>query len=170
MDLGSCLLCFNENKKYTNVGKKFKTFRLIWQLIHAMSIILIDDCQNLSGLFGEASGILDNARIYSAEVTLWVFLSQVLSVDHGCVSAVASLICFRIARGIRTLQCKKAQWPVPYRKNPEASNRAGRRCKSEASDRSGDWYGLGCIFRSVRVVRVLDFMIPCRKCDLAEQS
>jgi len=39
MDLGSCLLCFNENKKYANVGKKFKTFRLIWQLIHAMSII-----------------------------------------------------------------------------------------------------------------------------------
>ena len=33
-----------------------------------------------------------------------------------------------------------------------------------------DWYGLGCIFRSVRVVRVLDFIIPCGKCDLAEQS
>jgi hypothetical protein len=38
-------------------------------------------------------------RIYSPLVTLWVFLSQVLSVDHSCRAAVARLIAHRISRG-----------------------------------------------------------------------
>jgi hypothetical protein len=50
--------------------------------------------------FGEASGILDRARIYDTSVTVWVFLAQVLSPDHGCVAAVARLIVYRIARGL----------------------------------------------------------------------
>ena len=38
-------------------------------------------------------------RIYTPLVTLWVFLSQVLSADHSCRSAVARLIAHRISRG-----------------------------------------------------------------------
>jgi len=40
-------------------------------------------------------------RIYSPLVTLWVFLSQVLSQDHSCRAAVARLIAHRVARGQR---------------------------------------------------------------------
>lgn len=49
------------------------------------------DRQTIASAFGEASGILDSARIYNTAATLWVFLSQVLSIDHGCVAAVAKL-------------------------------------------------------------------------------
>jgi hypothetical protein len=38
-------------------------------------------------------------RIYSPLVTLWVFLSQVLSQDHSCRAAVARLIAHRVSRG-----------------------------------------------------------------------
>ena len=33
--------------------------------------------------------------LYTTAVTVWTLLSQVLSSDHGCVSAVAKLIAFR---------------------------------------------------------------------------
>jgi hypothetical protein len=50
-----------------------------------------------------AKSIADNAvdwmdRIYSPLVTLWVFLTQVLSADHSCRAAVARLIAHRISR------------------------------------------------------------------------
>ena len=38
-------------------------------------------------------------RIYPPLVTLWVFLSQVLSADHSCRAAVARLIAHRVSRG-----------------------------------------------------------------------
>jgi len=38
-------------------------------------------------------------RIYPHLVTLWVFLNQVLSVDHSCRAAVARLIAHRLSRG-----------------------------------------------------------------------
>ena len=37
-------------------------------------------------------------RIYSPLVTLWVFLTQVLSADHSCRAAVARLIAHRLSR------------------------------------------------------------------------
>jgi hypothetical protein len=43
------------------------------------------------------TGWLD--RIFSPLVTLWVFLSQVLSADHSCLAAVTRLIAHRLARG-----------------------------------------------------------------------
>lgn len=57
------------------------------------------DRQTIDSVFGEASGILDSARTYTTATTLWVFLSQVLSTDHGCVAAVTKLIAFRCAAG-----------------------------------------------------------------------
>lgn len=41
-------------------------------------------------------------RIYSPLVTLWVFLSQVLSADHSCRAAVARLIAHRVSEGRRS--------------------------------------------------------------------
>src|SRR5204862_7202591 len=38
-------------------------------------------------------------RIFTPLVTLWTFLSQVLSPDHSCREAVARLIAFRVANG-----------------------------------------------------------------------
>jgi hypothetical protein len=38
-------------------------------------------------------------RVYSPIVTLWTFLSQVLSTDHSCRLAVARLIAYRTVRG-----------------------------------------------------------------------
>ncbi|MGH8529559.1 MAG: IS4 family transposase [Nevskiales bacterium] len=38
-------------------------------------------------------------RVYTPCVTLWVFLSQVLSADHSCRDAVARLLAFRTAQG-----------------------------------------------------------------------
>jgi len=39
--------------------------------------------------------------IYTPAVTVWVFLSQCLSADHSCVEAVAGLIAWRVARGLK---------------------------------------------------------------------
>ncbi len=52
-------------------------------------------------VFGEASSILNSARVYNTAVTVWVFLSQVMSMHHGCVSAVAKLIAYRVACGLK---------------------------------------------------------------------
>src|SRR5882757_487118 len=45
-------------------------------------------------------------RVYSPLVTLWVFLSQVLSADHSCRGAVARLIAHRAARGQKPCSAK----------------------------------------------------------------
>ena len=55
--------------------------------------------ETIDSVFGDASSILNRARIYNTSVTLWVFLSQVMSIHHGCVSAVAKLIAYRVAGG-----------------------------------------------------------------------
>lgn len=45
-------------------------------------------------------GVLYRDRIYSPCVTLWLFLSQVLSEDQSCRQAVARLLAFRTAQGL----------------------------------------------------------------------
>jgi Transposase DDE domain len=47
----------------------------------------------------DANHVTFRDRIFSPLVTLWTFLSQVLSPDHSCREAVARLIAFRVARG-----------------------------------------------------------------------
>ena len=56
--------------------------------------------ESIASSFGESSAILDSARVYTTAVTIWTFLSQVLSSDHGCVNAVAKLIAFRAAKDL----------------------------------------------------------------------
>lgn len=57
--------------------------------------------ETIESVFGDTTSILGSARVYNTSVTLWVFLSQVMSIHHGCVSAVAKLIAHRIATGDR---------------------------------------------------------------------
>ena len=45
-------------------------------------------------------------KIYTPPVTLWVFLSQVLSQDHSCRAAVARLIAHRLAQGQSSCSAK----------------------------------------------------------------
>jgi len=47
----------------------------------------------------EANHVRFRDRIFTPLITLWTFLSQVLSPDHSCREAVARLIAFRVARG-----------------------------------------------------------------------
>ncbi len=56
--------------------------------------------EHIASTFDEASAILDTARVYTTAVTLWTFLTQVLSCDHGCVNAVAKLIAFRASNDL----------------------------------------------------------------------
>ena len=46
-----------------------------------------------------AAGIVWNERIYTPLVTLWAFLSQVLSADHSCRATVARVIVHRLSQG-----------------------------------------------------------------------
>lgn len=50
--------------------------------------------------FGEASRFWQG-WIYTPAVTLWVFLAQCFSADHSCRDAVAHLIAWRLAQGLR---------------------------------------------------------------------
>ena len=45
------------------------------------------------------AGVVWNERMYTPMVTLWVFLSQVLSQDHSCRAAVARFIAHRLTHG-----------------------------------------------------------------------
>jgi hypothetical protein len=47
----------------------------------------------------EQNHVTFRERIFTPLITLWTFLSQVLSLDHSCREAVARLIAFRVARG-----------------------------------------------------------------------
>jgi hypothetical protein len=58
-------------------------------------------------------------RIYSPLVTLWVFLGQVLSQDHSCRAAVASLIAHRVSRGQRPCSAETGAYCQARKRLPE---------------------------------------------------
>jgi hypothetical protein len=103
------------------------------------------DRQTIRSAFGEASGILDSARIYTTAVTLWVFLSQVLSIDHGCVSAVARLIHFRCARGLRACSSETGAYCIARDQLDEsAMHRLVTKTGQDVEDAAPDhWLWLG---------------------------
>ncbi len=59
-------------------------------------------------------------RIFSPVVTLWVFLSQVLSADHSCRAAVARLIAHRAARGQEPCSPRTGAYCRARKRLPEA--------------------------------------------------
>lgn len=78
----------------------------------------------IESVFGEATSILGSARVYTTSVTLWVFLSQVMSIHHGCVSAVAKLLTYRVAHGQRPCSAKTGAYCIARDKLDEVSMHA----------------------------------------------
>jgi hypothetical protein len=58
-------------------------------------------------------------RIFSPLVTLWVFLSQVLSADHSCRAAVARLVAHRAARGRKPCSARTGAYCQARARLPE---------------------------------------------------
>lgn len=66
-----------------------------------------------------AVGVFWKERIYSPLVTLWVFLSQVLSADHSCRAAVARLIAHLISRGEKPCSAQTGAYCQARERLPE---------------------------------------------------
>ena len=77
--------------------------------------------ETIESVFGEATSILGGGRIYNTSVTLWVFLSQVMSIHHGCVSAVAKLITYRVANSQRACSAQTGAYCIARDKLDEAA-------------------------------------------------
>ncbi len=65
------------------------------------------------------SGVVWKDHIYSPLVTLWVFLSQVLSADHSCRAAVARLIAHRLAHGLKACSSRTGAYCQARGRLPE---------------------------------------------------
>jgi len=82
-------------------------------------------------------GLVFRERIFTPAVTLWTFLSQVLDHDHSCRQAVARLLAFRSARGLRpgspdTGAYGKARGRLPEKLLQELTRASGRRVADQA--------------------------------------
>ena len=60
-----------------------------------------------------------NDRIYTPLVTLWIFLSQVLSADHSCRAAVARLIAHLVSRGEKPCSAQTGAYCQARERLPE---------------------------------------------------
>jgi DDE family transposase len=90
--------------------------------------------------FGKASWFWDS-WIYSPAVTLWVFLAQCLSADHSCREAVAQLIAWRLARGLKPCSAETGAYCTARERLPEEAclqlaREIGRQADDEAPK---DW-------------------------------
>lgn len=103
------------------------------------------DRNTIKSVFGGASEILDSATIYDTAVTLWTFLSQILSSDHGCVAAVAKLIAFRLGRGQKACSARTGAYCIARAQLDEQAmqrmvTHTGVAIERQAPD---DWLWLG---------------------------
>ena len=74
--------------------------------------------------------------IYSPTVTIWVFLAQCLSTDHSCRDAVARLIAWRLAQGLKPCSADTGAYCTARDRVPEEAclqlvRDAGRRSDDE---------------------------------------
>ena len=101
------------------------------------------ECQRLQYEFRE--------RIYSPAITLWVFLTQVLSADHSCREAVSKLNFWRVARGLSPCNPATNSYCEARERLPEALLRnLVRSTGQELVEQTKDlWHWLG---RSVKVI------------------
>ena len=81
-----------------------------------------------------------NDRVYTPLITLWVFLGQVLSVDHSCRGAVARLVAHRVSRGLapcssRTGAYCRARKRLPERFFATIARAIGRELSDRAEQR-----------------------------------
>jgi hypothetical protein len=99
----------------------------------------------------DANHVTFRDRIFTPLVTLWTFLSQVLSPDHSCREAVARLIAFRVARGEKpcgpeTGSYCKARQRLPLKVVTDLARGTAQQLDENAKD-SWTWKG-----RSVQMV------------------
>lgn len=85
------------------------------------------------------------AWLYTPTVTIWVFLSQCLSADHSCRDAVARLIAWRLARGLRPCSAETGAYCTARAALPEEAcyqlaRDTGRQVDEQAP---ADWLWLG---------------------------
>lgn len=94
--------------------------------------------------FGGASWFWES-WLYSPAVTLWVFLAQCLSADHSCCEAVAQLIAWRLARGLKRCSAETGAYCTARQRLPEEAclqlaRDTGRQADDEAPD-EWRWHG-----------------------------
>lgn len=84
-------------------------------------------------------------RIYTPLVTLWVFLSQVLSADHSCRAAVARLISHRISHGQTRCSPETGAYCTARKRLPEKffSEVARQTGKALDANVASDWLWKG---------------------------
>jgi hypothetical protein len=89
--------------------------------------------------------------VYTPAITVWVFLSQCLSMDHSCRDAVARLIAWRVARGLRPCSAQTGAYCTARDDLPEAVCQELVRQTGAAAeqDAPAEWLWKG---RRVRVV------------------
>src|ERR1041384_4420884 len=109
-------------------------------------------------------GFFFRQRIFSPAVTLLTFLSQVLDHDHACRQAVARLLAFRSARGLRpcspdTGAYCKARGRLPEQLLQELTRHTGQRGADQAP---AAWLWQG---RPVKVVDGTGLSMPDTKAN-----
>jgi hypothetical protein len=107
------------------------------------AVLISKEC--IESVFGEASAILNSARVYDTAVTVWVFLSQVMSIHHGCVLAVTKLITYRVAIGLPACSPETGAYCIARDKLDEPSmHRLVTHSGAAIEDRAPDnWRWLG---------------------------
>lgn len=89
--------------------------------------------------------------IYTPAITVWVFLAQCLSTDHSCREAVARLLAWRVAQGLRPCSADTGAYCTARSHLPEkVAHRLTRETGRELEDLAEEswlWHG-----RKVRVV------------------
>jgi len=104
-------------------------------------------------------GVVFREGIYTPAVTVWMFLSQVLSADHSCRDTVARLLAWRQSRGERLCSPNTGTYCVARRRLPEE---LGPRLVRETGqqlerDSDSDWRWKG---HRVRVVDGATLTMP----------
>lgn len=74
--------------------------------------------ERITEVFGVARSVW-SSWIYTPAVTIWVFLAQCLSPDHSCRDAVARLIAWRLARGLRPCSAETGAYCTAREAIPE---------------------------------------------------
>ena len=126
--------------------------------------LLSEDC--ILEAFGAARALW-RGWVYTPAVTIWVFLSQCLSMDHSCREAVARLIAWRVGRGLRSCSADTGAYCIARDDLPEPVCRQLVRQTGAALEREAppEWLWRG---RRVRVIDGSTITMPDTPANQAE--
>lgn len=99
----------------------------------------------------QAAGHEDHDQIYTAEIVLWTFLSQVLDADQSCRAAVMRVVAHREAQGAKACSSQTGAYCIARKRLPEQvfaeCVRHTARTQEAQSPPEWKWHG-----RSVKIV------------------